>query len=221
MEFVNDPCGDKDMSLKQTCVALFTVLSVCVVLQPAAADPVAAPKPLVTIEVKDLAIGVKPGEPFKLSQIPKRIAGLNGKRVRIYGDMALLSLSTGPAITVNNGELNLTKRLADIRFITLAEVRTSTSPRRVFTIYPEIRSGEKQYVKTAAYHAPIEFYIPVELSRGTTTEYVSEPIVVEGRLVIRPVIHNGRLFEIYKIDNATVRPTNRRNGFKRSIVPGC
>jgi hypothetical protein len=56
---------------------------------------------------------------------------------------------------------------------------------------------------------------------GETTSYLHKPIEIEGQLVIEPDFVHGVLNYLYRIEQATVRPGKRQNGFKQSMGIGC
>ena len=68
---------------------------------------------------------------------------------------------------------------------------------------------------------PVEYLIPVKMRVGTTTSYTPKSIQVEGRLIIRPHIVDGELESLYSIEDGTVRPGQRQNGFHLSTGIGC
>lgn len=70
---------------------------------------------------------------------------------------------------------------------------------------------------------PFQFFIRVTLTSGVTTRMTSDPIEIEGRLVIRPFNHNGKLRLIYAVEDASVEPTERPEGYTIPVMPflGC
>lgn len=58
-------------------------------------QPLTAPKPPRLVNVDDLDFGLRDPRRFKRSDIPERILRLDGKRVRIYGDMQPTFRATG------------------------------------------------------------------------------------------------------------------------------
>jgi hypothetical protein len=69
----------------------------------------------------------------------------------------------------------------------------------------------------------IQFFIPVTLPPGATTPMTLDPIEIEGRLVIRPKYRDGKLTSIYEVEDASVEPTERPEGFSIPVLPifGC
>ena len=64
-------------------------------------------------------------------------------------------------------------------------------------------------------------YISVDVRKGHETEYRPEPFILEGTLRIGPEIINGRLRNLFRIDDATLVPTKPRDGFQRAFGWRC
>ncbi len=152
--------------------------------------PARARKPATTVkinDVDDLNIRLKDKTKFKRSLIPKSIARLHGKRVRIHGDMSTTFRLHGIKAFLFSGD-------------------TKGKRYRMPYLLP-----------------PSHIFIAVHLRSGTTTSFSRKPMVVEGRLFIRPWIdeEDGKLYLLYEIREATIRPTKRRLGFRPTLFIGC
>lgn len=58
-----------------------------------------------------------------------------------------------------------------------------------------------------------QHFIQVSLKRGASVRTTSNAIEVEGRFVIRPRFANGKLFQLYFLEDAVVRPSEPPKGF--------
>ena len=65
------------------------------------------------------------------------------------------------------------------------------------------------------------FYIPVNVRNEFNAESQREPFVVEGTLKIDPRAAKGEKFHLFRIDDATLKPTKAREGFQRAIDWRC
>lgn len=70
-------------------------------------------------------------------------------------------------------------------------------------------------------HVPVHYHILVALRDGHTAEFSQRPFIVEGVLRIDPQFHEGMLWILFRIDDATITPTDQREGYYASVGWGC
>lgn len=76
------------------------------------------------------------------------------------------------------------------------------------------------YFRTNSAEVFMPFYIPVNVRNEFNTESGREPFVVEGTLRIAPQ-YKGDKFKLFRLDDATLKPTKARKGFFRAIDWRC
>jgi hypothetical protein len=76
------------------------------------------------------------------------------------------------------------------------------------------------YFRTNRAEVFMPFYIPVNVRNEFNAESGREPFVVEGTLRIDPRA-NGEKFNLFRIDDATLKPTEARKGFQRAMDWRC
>lgn len=138
------------------------------------------------ISVDDLELPIRSRAEFKFSVIPDDVMQLNGKRVRMIGQMFRPLVPREVKEFAFNGD---TER--------------ETGP-ALLLLEP--------------YKAPLEYMIMVSLKDGTTTKSTGGVIQVEGRLSIDAKWSKGEILFLYKIEDATIRPAEREDGFNPSLI---
>lgn len=77
------------------------------------------------------------------------------------------------------------------------------------------------YFKLKRNEVFMPFYIPVNVRNEFDVESKREPFVVEGTFKIDPRAAKGEKFHLFRIDDATLKPTKAREGFQRAIDWRC
>jgi hypothetical protein len=138
----------------------------------------------VDISIDDLALPIKSRKEFQESLIQENVLKLNGKRVRMIGQMYM------PVVPREVKE-----------FVFNGDTERETGP------FLLDRST-----------APLEQLIKVSLKQETKANSTSAVIQVEGRLSIEVERSNGEIQFLYRIEDATIRPAVREDGFRPSLI---
>ncbi len=147
-------------------------------------ERIEAPKPI-AISIDDLAVPIKSRSEFQESKIPKKILELNGKRVRLIGQMYFPVI---PAVEMKEFVFN-----GD------TEQKTCNG----FTSRSAI---------------PLQHMIKVQMKDGAAIKSTTGTIEVIGRLRVKVERSKNEILFIYKIEDATVRPGEREEGFQPSLL---
>ena len=141
------------------------------------------------ISVDDLELPIRSRAEFKFSVIPDDVMQLNGKRVRMIGQMY------NPVI------------------------RAAPAPISAFVFSGDTQEdGEPVYINNPS-NAALHQLLRVHLKKGTTTDEATTGVIqVEGRFTIEVERWNGEILFLYKIEEATIRPANREEGFRPSLL---
>jgi hypothetical protein len=89
-----------------------------------------------------------------------------------------------------------------------------------FTFNGETRSKACSWAANLNY-VPLHYYIDVRLLEGHRVDHSFEPFEVEGIFRIEPVIIDGELITLFRIEAATLKPVKRRAGFYSAIGIVC
>lgn len=146
---------------------------------------------VIDIELDHLSVSMGRFESFSLEKLPQIVRSLENRRIRIRGYMV-------PSLIKTDQETGITT------FHFNGETRTSI-----------VDAVEWLTVSTVHYR------MPVSLRAGHAAEYRVEPFILEGTLRIEPQIRNCMLTYLFRIDDATMKPTKPRDGFHPAVDPFC
>lgn len=89
-----------------------------------------------------------------------------------------------------------------------------------FMFNGEARSKTCSWAASLNY-VPLHYYIEVSILEGHRVDYSYEPFVVEESFRIEPVIIDDELFILFRIEDATLKPVNRRVGYHSALRLVC